>query len=63
MSETINVHIARKGWKPGKLAREAGLSYALINKAMNGQKISRDSAERISRALGVPLSEISGLIY
>ncbi len=63
MPETLAVHITRKGWRPGRLAQEAGLSYALINKAMNGQKIHINSANKISKALGVPLSEIKGLNY
>lgn len=63
MAETLQVLIARKGWRPGELAREAKLSYTLINKAMNGERISRDSAEKISKALGVRLEDIDGLNY
>lgn len=63
MAETLQVWMARKGWKPSELARQAQLSYALINKAMNGQKISKDSADKISKALNVNLSDISGLNY
>ena len=62
-SETIEVHMARKKWRLSKLAREAGLSSAVVRKAMNGEKIRPNTAAAIARALDVELSQIEGLNY
>ena len=61
--ETIAVHMARKGWKIGKLAREAELSPSVIHKAMKGEKIRPETARAIALALGVEMREIEGLNY
>lgn len=63
MAETLQVILARKGWKPSDLAYEARLSYSLIFNAMNGKTISRKSAEKIAKALNVELADIVGLNY
>lgn len=60
---TLPVLRTAKGWGPGELAREAGVSYSLIRKAEAGEVISRESAEKICRALGVLPEDVEGLRY
>lgn len=60
---TVPVLRASLGWTPGKLAQVTGLSYSLVHKAEQGQRISKNSAEKICKALGVELSQVEGLYY
>lgn len=63
MAETLAVHMARAKFRRGDLARAAGVSAEVISKALRGETVSRETAEAISRALNVPLYEISDLSY
>lgn len=54
----IIVEMARRGLRGVELAQLAGVSRATITAIRGGKSCSRESAERIAKALGVDVTEI-----
>lgn len=56
--DSLSGHIKTQGLSISKLAASAGLSRPTVRAAMEQERISKESAEKIAAALGVPLSAV-----
>lgn len=59
MPSPLGLHLARRGWTDGDLARATGLNRAHVNEVKNAHARPRvATALAIARALGVPVATL-----
>jgi DNA-binding Xre family transcriptional regulator len=60
---TLEVLMASQHMKTSQLARSAGISSDVVRKALRGERISLDTAERLAEVLHTHPADIAGLNY